>query len=75
MSQPLRLTYQNSDIMFYILNEKPSETHQKIDVSVKGETYQLHKSAGKWELNGDINNPEYNLINAIGNVIALRYRI
>ncbi|NCD72107.1 hypothetical protein [Mucilaginibacter agri] len=74
MSQPLRLTYQNSDVVFYILNKKPSFSKQQIEIMLKGETYQLQKSEGKW---GTQNAEDQNsgLINAIGNMISLRYRI
>jgi hypothetical protein len=74
MKLPLRLTYQNLDIMFYILNEKPTGKNL-IDVSIEGHTYQLYKTAGGWVLKNTNENPDRNLINAIGNVLSLRYRI
>jgi len=74
MSQPLRLTYGNSDVVFYILNKKPSFNNQKIDIMLEGETYQLQKFAGKWGTN-NVDEPRHGVINAIGNMISLRYRI
>lgn len=73
MSQPLRLTFQNSDVMFAILNKKPSINHQKIDILLEGETFQLQKENGKWATKKASEKRE--LFTAIGNVIALRYRI
>jgi len=73
MSQPLRLTFQNSDVMFSILNKKPSINHQKIDILLEGETFQLQKENGKWATKKPSEKRE--LFTAIGNVIALRYRI
>lgn len=74
MSQPLRLTYRNSDVVFYILNKKPSFNNQKIDIMLEGETYQLQKMAGKWGVD-NADEPKHGLISAIGNMISLRYRI
>jgi hypothetical protein len=71
---PLRLTYNNSDIVFYILNNKPSVTQQGIEVSFEGQTYKLYKNMGRWEPQ-DENLPDRNLLAAIGDSIALRYRI
>ncbi|OKS85054.1 hypothetical protein [Mucilaginibacter polytrichastri] len=74
MSQPLRLTYGNSDVTFYILNKKPSFNNQQIDIMLDGENYQLRKLAGKWGTD-NASEPKHGVINAIGNMIALRYRI
>jgi hypothetical protein len=74
MSQPLRLTYGNSDVVFYILNKKPSFNNHKIDIMLEGETFQLQKMAGKWGVH-NADEPKQGLISAIGNMISLRYRI
>jgi hypothetical protein len=71
---PLRLTYKNSDIVFYILNHKPSVAGQDITVSLGGQTYQLRKNMGRWQPQ-DENLPDRSLLSAIGDSIALRYRI
>lgn len=71
---PLRLTYNNSDIIFYILNHKPSVTEQDITVSFEGQTYKLYKNMGRWKPE-DSNVAESNLLSAIGDSIALRFRI
>lgn len=71
---PLRLTYQESDIVFYILNNKPSGSEKDIEVSFEGQTYKLYKNMGRWEPQ-DQSLPYHNLLAAIGNSIALRYRI
>jgi len=71
---PLRLTYKNSDIVFYILNNKPSVAGQDITVSLGGQTYQLRKNQGRWQPQ-DETLPDRSLLSAIGDSIALRYRI
>jgi hypothetical protein len=71
---PLRLTYNEADITFYILNEKPSVAEQDITISVKGQTYQLTKNMGRWKAQNEAL-PETNMLSAIGDSIALRYRI
>ncbi|RKR84781.1 hypothetical protein BDD43_5034 [Mucilaginibacter gracilis] len=71
---PLRLTYNNSDVVFYILNNKPWVMEDDITVSIKGETYKLYKNMGRWKAQ-DENAPNGNLLAAIGDSIALRYRI
>lgn len=71
---PLRLTYNNSDIVFYILNDKPSVMEQDITVSVEGQAYKLYKNMGRWE-SIDENTADRSLLAAIGDSIALRYRI
>lgn len=73
MSQPLRLTYQNSDVMFAILNKKPSINHLKIEILLEGETFELQKANGRWGYEKPSEKSE--IFTAIGNVIALRYRI
>ena len=72
---PLRLTYKESDIIFYILNEKPSVMEQDITVSLEGQTYKLNKEMGRWKAQDQSNNADTNLLAAIGDSIALRYRI
>jgi len=71
---PLRATYQDSDVTFYLLNDKPSSAEQNITVSIKGETYNLYKNMGRWQ-SVDQNLPDKNLLSAIGDSISLRYRI
>ena len=71
---PLRLTYNNSDVVFYILNDKPSVMEQDITVSVEGQAYKLYKNMGRWQTNGE-DTADKSLLAAIGDSIALRYRI
>ena len=71
---PLRLTYKESDITFYILNHKPSVNEQGITVSFGGQTYKLYKDMGRWKPL-DKNVADENVLAAIGDSIALRYRI
>lgn len=71
---PLRLTYKNSDVVFYILNNKPSVSEQDITVSVEGQEYKLSKSMGRWQPE-ESNLTDRSLLSAIGDSIALRYRI
>ena len=71
---PLRLTYKNSDIVFYILNHKPSVTEQDITVQFEGQEYKLFKNMGRWQPQ-DSNIEDTSLLSAIGDSIALRYRI
>jgi hypothetical protein len=71
---PLRLTYKNSDIVFYILNHKPSVTEQDITVQFEGQEYKLFKNRGRWQPQ-DSNTEDSSLLSAIGDSIALRYRI
>lgn len=71
---PLRLTYKNSDIVFYILNHKPSVMEQDITVQFEGQEYKLFKSMGRWQPQ-DTNMEDRSVLSAIGDSIALRYRI
>jgi hypothetical protein len=71
---PMRLTYKNSDIIFYILNHKPSVMEQDITVQFDGQTHKLYKNMGRWQAE-DTNTGDRSLLAAIGDSIALRYRI
>lgn len=71
---PLRLTYKELDIVFYILNNRPLAMEQDITVSLDGQTYQLYKNMGKWEAK-DKSLTNKSLLDAIGDSIGLRYRI
>lgn len=72
---PLRLTYNNSDIVFYILNSKPYAPEQDITVQLEGQAYKLRKSMGRWLPNDENFGDKGGLLSAIGDSIALRYRI
>ncbi|MEO6524298.1 MAG: hypothetical protein ABIN91_21610 [Mucilaginibacter sp.] len=71
---PLRLTYNNSDIVFYILSHKPSVMEQDITVQFEGQEYKLFKNMGRWQPQ-DTAIADISLLSAIGDSIALRYRI
>lgn len=71
---PLRLTYNNSDIIFYIMNNKPSVSGQDITIQFEGQNYKLFKNMGRWQSQDD-NLADRKLLAAIGDSIALRYRI
>jgi hypothetical protein len=77
MKQLLRITYNESDYTYHIVNEKsinPSTT--EIEIMMDGENYILTKDNKKvWvdkEGNKKVN---AELLNAIGRTISLRHRI
>lgn len=75
MGQPLRITFNNTDHTFQIVNTNPiSGFTDEFQISIDGKTVTLVKSEG-WsqkETEGSIDN---GLVQAIGKAIALRYRI
>ena len=75
MGQPLRITFNNTDHTFQIVNTNPiSGSTDEFQITINGRTVTLVKSEG-WiqkETEGSVDNA---LLQAIGKAIALRYRI
>lgn len=76
MGQVLRITFNQKDYNFQILNSKPvSKADQEIQILLNGVTTTLIKDINGWhpKEEGDIEIVE--LAVAIGKAIGLRYRI
>ena len=75
MGQVLRITYNNSDYHFQILNHTPvSKETGEIQILLDGVTQTLVCRDRKWVAKTE-HGPETGLTEAIGKAIALRYRI
>ncbi|WP_423149161.1 hypothetical protein [Rubrolithibacter danxiaensis] len=77
MKQLLRITYDESDYTYQILNEMPiNNTTTEIHISMKGEQYSLIRDDNrKWISKETDNKLDPGLIQAIGRTVALRYRL
>lgn len=75
MGLPLRITYNNNDIKFTLLTDKPSSGIGDLEILLDGQTYRIYKSGIDWLESGDAPVLETGLVKAIGKTIALRYRL
>jgi len=76
MGQVLRITFDQIDYSFQILNSKPiSKTDQEIQILLNGVTTTLIKDDSGWHPKTAGDFEKAGLAAAIGKAIALRYRI
>jgi hypothetical protein len=75
MGQPLRITFNNSDHIFQIVNSTPiTKSTDEIQILLEGKTVTLVKT-NQWLQKETDETIDEKLIQAIGKAIALRYRI
>lgn len=75
MGQLLRITYNQKDYRFQIINSKVlSKETEEIQILLNGTTLTLIRSDSSWAAKEN-NVIHQNLIEAIGKAIELRYRI
>jgi hypothetical protein len=76
MGQVLRLTHNNRDHNFEVLNTEPlSAETTEIPVLLDGQTFVLVRDGGKWLPREGTPGDHIDMVSAIGKTIALRYRI
>ena len=76
MGQMLRITFNNMDYNYQILNTGPvSKETREIQVLLDGETYTLVASQGQWLAKDSVEARAPGLLSAIGRALASRYRI
>jgi hypothetical protein len=76
MGQVLRITFNNIDYTFQILNTRPvSRETKEIQILVNGLTQILVCNERQWVPKTEAGDIPYELAAAIGKMIALRYRI
>ena len=76
MGQVLRITYNNSDYSFQLLNQRPvSKETEEIQILLNGTTQTLVCRNGRWLPGEQADMPDRGLVDAIGKAIALRFRI
>jgi hypothetical protein len=76
MGQVLRITFNNMDYTFQILNTRPvSKETKEIQILLNGVTLTLVCNERQWVPKSEAEDSPYELVAAIGRMIALRYRI
>ncbi|WCT13386.1 hypothetical protein [Mucilaginibacter jinjuensis] len=76
MGQLLRITFNQKDYIFQILNPKPlSKTDQEIQVLINDVTTTLIRDTNGWSSKEEADTENKELFKAIGMAISLRYRI
>ena len=76
MGQVLRITFNNTDYTFQILNATPLSTeNHEIQILLNGVTVTIIKDKSGWKPKNDFNHQDFGLAAAIGKVLSLRYRI
>jgi len=76
MGQVLRITFNNSDHRYQIVNEGPvSRETREIRVQLDGGTYVLVRRQQQWVPADDDDSQPPGLLAEIGRVLTLRYRI
>lgn len=76
MGQVLRITYNNTDYTFQLLNTRPlSKEDQEIQILFNGITATFIKDKNGWRPKNDDLEENEGLIAAIGKTLALRFRI
>jgi hypothetical protein len=75
MGQPLRITVEQQDYSFQILNNRPDKFTREIKIALSGETHTLIKDVNDWKLKETDAGMQDGLAKAIGHTISLRYRI
>jgi hypothetical protein len=76
MGMPLRITFNNKDYSFQVVNTEPiTKSTVEIPVIINGETFNLVKGLKGWSPKGETNELDIHLIQAIGQAIELRFRL
>jgi hypothetical protein len=76
MGQVLRITFNNIDYTFEILNTRPvSKETKEIQILLNGVTQTLVCNERRWVPKTEVGEMPNELASAIGKMIALRYRI
>ena len=76
MGQVLRITYNNTDYTFQILNTSPlSKEDREIQILVNGITTTIIKDNNGWRPKDDTDADAVGLATAIGKSLTLRFRI
>lgn len=72
-SQPLRVTFKNTDYEVRILNRDIKKTDTSIKILLDGIVQTLEKTAACWQFSGTDDDPAF--AQAIWHSISLRYRL
>jgi hypothetical protein len=76
MGQVFRINIKGSNFHFQLLKLKQSDRNVESEVLLQGSTVTLCKNAsGSWSVKEDSSPVVNELVQAIGNSIALRYRV
>jgi hypothetical protein len=76
MGQVLRITFNNIDYNYQILNTSPvSKETQEIQILLEGTTQTLVRSGNQWLPKEEDETMVPDLVAAIGRALGLRYRI
>jgi len=76
MGQLLRITFNNIDYNYQIVNSGPvNRETQEITVQIHGETFTLVRQQGQWVPAENDESQPPGLLAEIGRVLTLRYRI
>ena len=76
MAQVLRITFNNTDYNYQILNATPvSKETQEIQILIEGTTQTLVRSGNQWLPKETDETLVPGLVAAIGRALGLRYRI
>ena len=75
MGLPLRITYNKTDVLFELLNEKPSAGSGILEIQLNGNRYLLEKQDAAWQTTGESPELDKGIANAIGKAMELRYRL
>jgi hypothetical protein len=77
MKQVLRITYEETDYSYQVINETPiNSTTSEIHVLLEGEKYVLVKNNSKmWVAKEVAASIDSSLLHAIGRTVSLRYRM
>lgn len=75
MGLPLRVTHNNTDVLFEILNEKPSAGAGEIEILLNGDRFRLTRKEKGWVSSSEAIALDPGLANAIGKAMEMRYRV
>lgn len=75
MGLPLRITYNNTDVLFELLTEKPSAGAREIEILLNGNRYRLTRKERGWVSGSEEIALDPSLAHAIGKAMELRYRV
>ena len=75
MGLPLRITYNNNDVLFELLTEKPFAGAGEIEIRLNGDRYKLIRKEREWVSDSEEKALDPGLAHAIGKAMELRYRV
>ncbi len=76
MGMPLRITFKDKDYNFQVANKEPiTKATTRIPIILQGHSLGLIKGLKGWALEGQDENVDAALIQAIGRAIELRFRL